>query len=90
MAIRHGQPVPDRIMNAPELTPGLELYLSAFFDLDSERSHGNGPMPIPWSSIKSYAAAFDFDEEQTEDLFYFTKALDDLQMKRVSEKMKAK
>jgi hypothetical protein len=30
-AMRAGQPLPDRIANAPELEVGLQLYLQAFF-----------------------------------------------------------
>ena len=41
-SVRMGQPLPARIANAPELMLGLQVYLQAFFDLDSERSHANG------------------------------------------------
>jgi hypothetical protein len=80
--------LPDRIANAPELAPGLQLYIDAFFDLDSERSHGQGLSQIPWSSITNYAKAFEFDEEQTEDLFFFVKRLDGEHLKRLSDSMK--
>ena len=87
-AIRSGMPLPDRILNAPELRIGLSLYLQAFFDLDSERSHAMAPTPIPWTSILMYAQAFEFEEEQKEDLFYFVKALDLLHLKRLEEEQK--
>lgn len=86
--MRAGQPLPDRIANAPELEIGLILYLQAFFDLDSERSHGNGLAPIPWSAIVNYANAFDFDEEQREDLVYFVKQLDKEHLDRMAKKQK--
>ena len=88
-AVRAGQPLPSRIENAPELEIGLQLYLQAFFDLDSERSHGNGLVQIPWTSIAAYAQAFAFDEEQTEDLFYFIRKLDSEHLTRLSNKQKA-
>jgi hypothetical protein len=88
-AMRAGQPLPDRIANAPELEEGLQLYLQAFFDLDSERTHGMGLSPIPWSSMADYARTFDFDGEQTEDLFYFVRRLDSEHLKRLGEKQKA-
>lgn len=88
-AMQAGQPLPDRIANAPELEPGLQLYLQAFFDLDSERSHGSGITSIPWSSISNYAQAFDFDEEQTEDLYFFVRRLDSEHLKKLAEKQKA-
>jgi len=87
--MRAGQPLPDRIANAPELEPGLQLFLQAFFDLDSERSHGNGLTAIPWTSIATYARAFEFDEEQTEDLYFFVRRLDSEHLKRLEAKRKA-
>lgn len=71
-----GEPIPDRIANAPELTLGLMLYMQAFFDLDSERQVGFSVGRIKWSAIRDYADAFEFDAIQTEDLFYFIKELD--------------
>lgn len=87
-AIRAGQPIPARIANAPELHIGLELFLNAFFDLDTERQAGFSVGPIPWSKIKEYAVAFEFDEDITEDLFYFVKQLDNAHMKRLESKAK--
>ncbi len=87
-AVRMNQPLPDRIANAPELEIGLGLYLQGFFDLDSERNHSMGVMAIPWTSINEYARAFEFDEEQTEDLFYFIKRMDSEHLKRLSAKQK--
>lgn len=88
-AMRAGQPLPDRIANAPELETGLQLFLQAFFDLDSERSHASGLTPIPWTSISAYAMAFEFDEEQTEDLYFFVRRLDSEHLKRLEAKQKA-
>lgn len=82
-AFRAGQPLPDRIANAPELRIGLQLYIQAFFDLDSERSHTMGLVSIPWSSINDYAKAFDFDEDQTEDLFFLIRKMDNAHLKRL-------
>lgn len=85
-AIRAGQPLPDRIANAPELRIGLLLYIQAFFDLDSERSHAMGLVSIPWTSINEYAKAFDFDEDQTEGLFFLIRRLDNAHLKRLESK----
>lgn len=82
-----GQPLPERIANAPVLVMGLELYLQAFFDLDSQRSHGMGLTRIPWTAIRDYAVAFEFDERQTEDLFYYIKMMDAANLKQLDEKM---
>lgn len=75
--MRQRKPLPEKIANAPELMLGLELYYSAFWDLTTCRQLGFGAAgAIPWSAIKDYAVAFDFDEEQAEDLFYFIRKMD--------------
>jgi len=87
-AYRAGQPLPDAIENAPELMPGLGLYLQAFFDLDSDRSHAMGPTAIPFRSILDYARAFNFDDEQTEDLIYYIKQMDSDHLQRIATKQR--
>lgn len=83
-----GQPLPDKIANAPELYSGLQLYLQAFFELDSERSHGMGVTMIPWMSIKYYAESNEFSLDQSEDLMYFIRKMDIAHIKRISNKAK--
>lgn len=85
-AIRAGQPIPERIANAPELREHLFLFLQAFFDLDSERVHVFSPTAIPWRSMAEYAEVFNFDSEQREDLFYFIRAMDVQHLKRLAKK----
>lgn len=87
-AMRSGQPIPDRIVNAPELQNCLYLYLQAFFDLDCERSHAFGPSPIPWTSINDYANAFNFDQEQKDDLFYFIRQMDGKHLEKLRQKQR--
>lgn len=72
----------------PELRVGLQFYLEAFFDLDSDRQHGKSLGPIPWKSIKGYAEAFELDEEQTADLFFFLRQMDTDHLKRIAAKRK--
>lgn len=88
-AMQAGEAIPDGILNAPELILGLEMYLQAFFDLDSTRSAGEQLAPISWLSIKEYARTFDFDEEQTESLFVHVRAMDVSHLDRVAAKIKA-
>lgn len=83
-----GVETPDTLSNAPELRQGLQLYLEAFFDLDSERNHAMGLARIPWSSIRQYAEAFEFDEEQTDELFFFIRRMDTEHLKRLEAKSK--
>lgn len=84
--MRSGQPLPDRIANAPELVFGLQLYLTAFFDLDAERESSMSIGRIPWSAIDRYARAYDFDESQYEDLHYFVKQMDSKHIERIKAK----
>ncbi len=72
------------VPEAPELRIGLQLYFQAFLDLDGERMQAL--FPIPWTSIKSYATAFELDEEQTEDLFFFDKKMDEAHLSRMAKK----
>lgn len=81
-----GQPLPERIANAPELEDGLEVYFEAYFDLDTERHHGMGLMQIPWSKIQMYAEAKSFDEEQTEELHAYIRAMDNANLARLEKK----
>lgn len=85
-AMRSGKPSPERIANAPELTNGLQVYLQAFFDLDAERTHALALTPIPWTSINAYSKAYGFDEEQTEDLLYLIRKMDNAHLARLSKK----
>lgn len=76
-AIRSGNPIPDRIANAPELEQGLDLYLFAFFDLDTTRPvSGMGMAPISWLAIKQYADLLNLDAEQSDTLFYVVREMD--------------
>lgn len=85
-AMRMNQPMPERIANAPELQLGLQLYLQAFFDLNTDRSIGFAPGPIPYSVIADYAAAHEFDTEQTEDLQYLIRSMDNGYFKWLDKK----
>lgn len=87
-AVRSGQPLPDRIANAPELKLGLQLYLTAFFDLDAERESSMSIGRIPWSAIDRYARAYDLDSEQYEDMHFFIKQMDSEHIKRIKAKEK--
>ena len=89
-ALQAGQPLPERIANAPKLQIGLQLYLQAFFDLDSERSHAHAPTAIPWSSVANYARTFELDEEQTDDLFFHVRKLDNVQLKKIAKQIQNK
>ncbi len=84
------RPLPDKIANAPELKMGLEIYLNAFFELDTERTHIFSFTPIPWSSMKNYAEFNGFDTEQTEDLIFYIRKMDEQHLKRLKSKQPKK
>lgn len=83
-------PLPKKIQNAPELRFGLELYFGAFFDLNTCRQIGMGIAPIPWFSIRDYALVYEFDEEQTDDLFFFIRKMDHAYIAHHDRKTKVK
>lgn len=81
--------LPDNIQNAPELDLGLQLYLQAFFDLDSERNNGMGLARIPSSAVRAYAREFDFSEDQSDSLSFFVSEMDEAHIKRLQAKQDA-
>lgn len=71
-----GRPTPQAIKEQPILQSGNDLYLYAFYDLDSERVNGMGIGSIPWSRIDYYATANTFDSEQRIALHYCIARMD--------------
>lgn len=88
--LRLGHPLPKRIQDAPQLQLGLELFYDAFWDLNGCRTFGMGMGPIPWTAIKDFAQAFEFDEEQFDDLYYYVRRMDDAYLKHHAPKKKGK
>lgn len=86
--LRERLPFPKRIENAPELCLGLELFYSAWCDLDTDRPVGWNARPIPWTAMRDYADAYSITGEQREDLFYFVRAMDKAYLKYVDSKAK--
>lgn len=84
MAAR-GQPDPEWLANQPELLPGEDFYMRAFWDLSTERQVGFTLGPIPGSLIDEYGSrnGLDFD---TMDLFRAViRMLDDAYIKWAAE-----
>ena len=80
---RSGQPIPEHLTKSPVLWGGLDLYLQAFLDLNADRQAGMTIMPIPWTSIFAYAKAYGLSAEQTEDLIYHIRYMDDAYMEKM-------
>lgn len=74
--MRYGQPLPDRIREAPELHLGLNLFYTGFLDLTSERQLGLGLGPIPTIAILEYCHMRGIKGEQAEDFLWLIKRLD--------------
>lgn len=74
--MREGLPLPDRIQNAPELLPGLELFWLAFMELSDSRNIGMGLGPIPWKVIHDYCVVYDLNGEQMEEMHHHIRELD--------------
>jgi len=70
-------PIPRKFAEAPDVPMGLDLYLTAFWELTTCRQPGfSGPGPIPWAEIAGYAVAMGLDERQFDDLVYYIRVLD--------------
>lgn len=77
MCRRERRPIPPQIKNAPRLRPGLELFYSAFWDMNSERQIGFGAVGrIPWSSIEAWADRHDLTWNQREELHFVLGKMD--------------
>jgi hypothetical protein len=87
-AVQAGKEIPDKIKNAPSLEIGLDLYLSAFFDLESDRQIGFGIGPISWSVVNEYAKAYHLDEIQCEKLHRYIKMMDSVYLKHHNRETK--
>lgn len=87
-AIRRRQPLPDAIMDAPELYAGLEAYYEAFIELSTCRDHGMGVGPIPWTAVDRYAERHGFRGDGFFYLLKMVRALDDAFLKHQRQKGK--
>lgn len=65
---------------------GLEMYFGAFLDLTSCRAIGMGLGPIPWTAINQYARAYDYSDEQEDDLQFYITRMDHAYLEWVNKK----
>jgi hypothetical protein len=80
---RDGVELPKQISNQPVLTNDLLVYLDAFYELDTERSHGMSLVRIPWSSIVNYGDRYGFDITE---LVFFVRKMDDAHLDNLRSK----
>ena len=88
--MREGLPLPSKIKNAPELIFGLALFLQAFNNLTYSRTYGFVPGPISWASIEDYCVKNKLDEEQTQDMHYFIRVMDNAYLDYLDKKRSKK
>lgn len=79
-------PLPEAIQNAPDLLPGLDMYLAAFFDLTSSRQYGMSAGPIPWAVINEYCKYMSIHGQQKEDMFHYIREMDNAYLKYLERK----
>lgn len=84
-AVRQGLPVPNKILNAPEVLPGLEFYYHAFVELSTCRNVGMVEGPIPWIAMDTYAQRLGLEGDDYE---YFTTLLQTVDMMYLSYREK--
>lgn len=87
---RRKKALPERIQDAPDLLLGLELYFNAFIELNTCRSTGWSAGPIPSWSVGEYADRLDLNEDETEDLHYHMRMMDQAFLKHMARKNKDK
>lgn len=69
-------PLPQAIVNAPELQLGLDLFYVAFTDLSTCRSIGMSEGPIPWTAVRDYCDELLLEGDQREDMFFHIREMD--------------
>jgi hypothetical protein len=77
---RDGVELPENIAQQPVLQGNLIGYLDAFYELDTERSHGFALVRIPWSRIVSFGKHYRFDVEE---LVFFIRKMDDAHLEQL-------
>lgn len=79
---------PDLSGSTPEIDDTDGFYITAFYDLSSERSLGEDLRPIPFSSIMSYAALLGMSFDDAEDLAFVIRMADNAYLADLIEKRK--
>lgn len=72
----------------PKLNEGDLFYFNAFYELDTERSHGMGLVRIPRSAVMDYAAECGLGSQEAYDFLYVIRQLDDANLEALAAKRK--
>lgn len=81
-----GEPIPERIANRPRIEATETFWYQAFFDLDTERSHGNGLTKIPRSAMVAYAKECGLTEIEKFELIFVLRRVDDEHLDELAKK----
>jgi len=87
-SVQAGLPIPDKVLNAPQLHSGQEFYLSAWNELHYDRPVGFGVCPIPSASLRSYIQFYELDDTQAYLLQFVIRRVDVWYVDWQSEKNK--
>ena len=85
-----GRKLPDWCSEVPEIQPGEELYLKAFWILSSCRPTGFSLGLIPWTAIELYTSKLNLDEDIKELTIKVVMALDQFYVKDENERLEKK
>lgn len=89
-ATQDNMPIPDRILNAPDLAQGNDLFLDGFLELDTCRQIGMGKGPIPFLAIVQYCSFFGFDEDLAQEFNLVIRMVDNQLMSYEAEQAEKK
>ena len=84
-AQKKGRPLPDWFAEQPDLQPGDDFWLSAFFELSTTRHDGG---PIPWDKIMLYADRSGLDGDLAGTLQAVIRSMDSAFLKWTAEQRK--
>lgn len=68
----------------PKLRRDATWYMTAFLDLDTERTHGMGLMKIPRSAVIAYADECELSEAERYDLAFIIREVDNDHLERLA------
>lgn len=89
IAEEEGRP-PKALIDRPELFPGNEWYLEAFWELSTDRDAGMALGPIPFSAINQYGKRLALDAEEFDTFRIMIRALDGAYLDHAEARRKAR
>ena len=81
---RSGQKLPKAVAEAPRLYIGLDMYLTAFFELTTDRQNGMSVGFIPWTSRLNYARLLKLNDMDTQEFIYIIGRMDSAYIKDIN------